>query len=67
MMVMGIICILMGLLGIWIGNGWYQEAKADLSCSEHRKCVKQGDFCYTIGTIALLVGVFFIIGNFTII
>lgn len=69
MIVMGVICILMGLLGIWMGNDWYQEAKTktNLSFSEHKKCVKQGDFCYTIGTIALLTGVFFIIGNFTII
>ena len=67
MIVMGVICILMGLLGIWMGYGWYQEAKTDLPFSEHKKCVKQGDFCYTIGTIALLIGVFFIIGNFTII
>ena len=64
---MGVICILMGLLGIWMGKGWYQEAKADLPCSEHKKCVKRGDYCFTIGTIALLIGVFFIIGNFIII
>ena len=67
MIVMGVICILMGILGIWMGNGWYQEARTDLPFSEHKKCVKQGDFCYTIGIIALLIGVFFIIGNFTII
>ena len=67
MIVMGVICILMGLLGIWMGKGWYQEARTDLPFCEHKKCVKQGDFCFTIGTIALLIGVFFIIGNFTII
>lgn len=67
MIVMGIICILMGLLVIWMGNDWYQEAKADLPFSDSKKCVKQGDLCYTIGTIALLTGVFFIIGSFTII
>lgn len=67
MIVMGVICIIMGLLGIWMGNGWYQEARTDLPFSEHKKCVKQGDFCFTIGTIASLIGVFFIIFNFTII
>ena len=67
MIVMGVICILMGLLGIWMGNIWYQEAKTDLPFSDSKKCVKQGDFCFTIGTIALLTGVFFIIGYFTII
>ena len=64
---MGIICILMGIFGIWMGDGWYQEAKTNLPFSESKKCKKQGDFCFTIGTIALLTGVFFIIGDFTII
>ena len=67
MIVMGVICILMGLLVIWMGNGWYQEARTDLPFSEHKKCVKRGDYCFTIGIIELLTGVFFIIGNFTII
>lgn len=67
MIVIGVICILMGLFGIWMGNGWYQEAKTDLPFSESKKCVKQGDFSYTIGTIALLTGVFYIIGYFIII
>ena len=56
-----------GVTWDWMGNGWYQEARTDLPFSEHKKCVKQGDYCYTIGTIALLIGVFFIIVNFTII
>ena len=67
MIVTGVICILMGLFGIWMGNGWYQEAKTDLPFSESKKCVKQGNLSYTIGTIALLTGVFYIIGYFTII
>ena len=33
----------------------------------YKECKKQGDFCFTIGIIALLIGMFFIIGNFTII
>ena len=67
MIVMGVICILMGLLGLWMGNGWYQEARMDLPVYESKKCKKQGDFCFTIGILASLIGVFFIIGNFTII
>ena len=67
MIVMGVICILMGIFGIWMGNGWYQEAKTDLPFSEGKKCVKRGHLCYTIGTIVLLTGVFFIIGSITII
>lgn len=67
MIVIGVICILIGLLGMWMGDGRYQEAKTDLPFSESKKCVNQGDFCYTIGIIALLVGVFYIIGYFTII
>ena len=62
MIVMGIICILMGIFGIWMGNGWYQEARTDLPCSEHKKCVKRGDYCFTIGIIELLTGAFLIIG-----
>lgn len=67
MIVMGVICILMGILSIWMGNGWYREGTTDLPFSESKKCVKRGNFCFTIGTIALLTGVFFIIFNFTII
>lgn len=67
MIVMGVICILIGILGVWMGNGWYQEARTDLPSFKSQKCKKQGDFCFTIGIIALLTGVFFIIGNFTII
>lgn len=67
MIVMGVICILMGLLGVWMGNGWCQEARTDLPSFKSKECKKQGDFSFTIGIIALLTGVFFIIGNFTII
>lgn len=67
MIVMGVICIIIGLLEVWMGNGFYREARTDLPSFKSKECIKQGDFCYTIGTIALLVGVFFIIGNFTII
>jgi len=67
MIVMGVICILMGLLGIWMGNDWYQEARTDLPSFKSKDCKKQGDFSFTIGIIALLTGMFFIIRNFTII
>lgn len=62
MIVMGVIGIIVGILTIRMGNGWYQKAKTDLPCSEHKKCVKRGDFCFTIGVIELLAGVFLIIG-----
>lgn len=67
MIVMGVICILMGLLGVWMGNMFYREARTDLPTFKNKDCKKQGDFSFTIGVIALLIGVFFIIGNFTII
>jgi len=57
----------MGLLGIWMGNDWYQEARTDLPSFKSKDCKKQGDFSFTIGIIALLTGMFFIIRNFTII
>lgn len=66
MIVMGVICILIGSFGIWMGNDWYREGTTDLPFSESKKCVKQGDFCFTIGIIGLLTGVFFIIGYFII-
>lgn len=62
MIVMGVIGIIMGIFTIGMGNGWYQEAKTDSPFSEHKKCVKRGDYCFTIGTIELLAGVFLIIG-----
>ena len=67
MIVMGVICILMGFFGVWMGKGWYQEARTDLPTFKSKDCKKQGDFSFTIGVIALLTGVFFIIGNFIII
>ena len=67
MIVMGIICILMGILGIWMGNGWYREARTDLPHFRKQEYKKHGDFCFTIGILVSLIGVFFIIGNFTII
>ena len=67
MIVMGVICILIGVLGIWMGNGFYLEARTDLPSFKSKECKKQGDFSFTIGIIASLIGVFFIIGNFTII
>lgn len=67
MIVMGVICILMGFFGVWMGNCFYQEARTDLPTFKSKDCKKQGDFSFTIGVIALLIGVFFIIGNFTII
>lgn len=66
MIVMGVICIFMGILGVWMGNGWYQEARTDLPSFKSQKCKEQGDFCFTIGIIALLTGVFYIIGYFII-
>lgn len=66
MIVMGVICILMGIFGIWMGDGWYREGTTDLPFSESKECVKRGNFCFTIGTIALLTGVFYIIGYFII-
>lgn len=62
MIVMGVMCILIGILGIWMGNVFYREARTDLPFSDSKKCVKQGNFFYTIGTITLLIGVFLIIG-----
>lgn len=62
MIVMGVICILIGSLGIWMGNEWYREGRTVKS----KEFVKQGDFCFTIGIIGLLTGVFFIIGYFII-
>lgn len=62
MIVMGVIGIIVGILSIWMGNGWYQKAKTDLNFSEHKKCVKRGDYCFTIGIIELLTGVILIIG-----
>ena len=67
MIVMGVICILMGLLGIWMGNMFYQEARTYSHPFKREEYKKYGDFGFTIGVIALLTGVFFIIGNFTII
>lgn len=67
MIVMGVICILMGVLGIWMANGWYREARTYSHPFKRKEYKKYGDFCFTIGIIALLTGVFFIIGNFTII
>ena len=62
MIVIGVIGIIVGLLSIWMGNGWYQEARTDLPFCEHKKCVKRGDYCFTIGIIELLTGAFLIIG-----
>ena len=62
MIVMGVIGIIVGILTIWMGNGWYQEARTDLPFPEHIKCVKRGNYCFTIGVIELLTGVFLIIG-----
>ena len=62
MIVLGVIGIIMGIFTIGMGDGWYQEAKADLPCSEHKKWVKRGDYCFTIGIIELLTGIFLIIG-----
>lgn len=67
MIVMGVICILMGLLGIWMGNDWYQEATTDLPPFKTKECMKQCGFYFTIGIVSLLTGVFFMIGIFTII
>lgn len=67
MIVMGVICILIGILGVWMGNGFYREARTDLPSFKSKDCKKQGDFSFTIGIVALLTGVFFIIGNFIII
>ena len=64
---MGVICILMGLLAIWMSNDWYQEATTDLPPFKSKECMKRWGFYFTIGIIALLIGVFFIIGNFIII
>ena len=65
MIVMGIICIIIGILGILMGNGSYREVGTDLPSFKIKECIKQGDFYFTIGIIALLTGVlFFIIGNF---
>lgn len=66
MIIIGVICILIGLLMIWMGDGRYQEAKTDLPFYKSKKCVKQGDLCFMIGTIALLTGAFYIIGYFMI-
>ena len=63
----GVICILIGILGVWMGNGFYREARTDLPSFKSKDCKKQGDFSFTIGIIALLTGMFFIIGNFIII
>lgn len=62
MIVFGVIGIIVGILSIWMGNGWYQEARTDLPFCEHKKCVKRGDYCFTIGIIELLTGAFLIIG-----
>lgn len=67
MIAMGVICILMGFFGVWMGNMFYREARTDLPSFKNKECKKQGDFCFTIGVIALLTGVFFILGNFFII
>ena len=67
MIVMGVICILIGLLSIWMGNSWYREATTDLPSFKSKEYVKHADFCFTIGIIASLIGVFFIIFSFTII
>ena len=67
MIVMGVMCILIGILGIWMGNGFYREARTDLPSFKSKEYINQGNFSFTIGIIALLIGVFFIIGNFTII
>ena len=48
-----------------MGNGSYREVGTDLPSFKIKECIKQGDFYFTIGIIALLTGVlFFIIGNF---
>ena len=67
MEVMGIICILMGLLEFWIAEGLYREARTDLPPFKSQESKKLGNFCFTIGIITSLTGVLFIIGNFTII
>ena len=67
MIAMGVICILMGFFGVWMGNMFYREARTDLPSFKNKECKKQGYFCFTIGVIALLTGVFFILGNFFII
>lgn len=59
---MGVIGIIVGIFTVGMGEDWYREAKADLPCSEHKKCVKRGDYCFTIGIIELLTGVFLIMG-----
>ena len=64
---MGVICILMGILELWIADGLYREARTDLPPFKGQKSKKLGDFCFTIGIITALTGAFFIIGNFTII
>lgn len=61
MLVLGVICILMWLLAIWMGDDCYREAKTDLPFSKTKECLKKGNFYYTIGIIALLTGIFFII------
>lgn len=63
----GVICILIGILAFWRGNGWYREARTDLPSFKSTECVEQGNFCLTLGIFVLLIGVFFIIGNFIII
>lgn len=67
MIVMGVICIIMGLLSIWMGNGWYREARTDLPHFKSKEYLKLGNFYFSIGIIASLIGVFFIIFSFTII
>ena len=64
MIVMGVICILMGFFGVWMGNCFYREARTDLPTFKNKECTKQGDFSFTIGIIALLTGVFFYIRKF---
>lgn len=67
MIVIGVICILMGLFGVWMGNGFYREARTDLPSFKNKEYINQGNLSFTIGIIALLTGVFYIIGNFIII
>lgn len=67
MIAIGIICILMGLLGVWMGNGWYREARTDLPSFKKKEYVNHGNLCFTIGIIGLLIGIFYIIGNFIVI
>ena len=56
-----------GELELWIADGLYREARTDLPPFKSQESKKLGDFCFIMGIITSLTGVFFIIGNFTII